>query len=100
MKVKETVSISEKKSEHIYTWIPDKMEAKLQIYGRLSMTINIIIVLDTEKKELLANLRYMDQNTILNILRHIKYVLITTERKLKQVKQVNLKMNCTGKGIL
>lgn len=64
------------------------------------MTINIIIVLDTEKKELLANLRYMDQNTILNILRHIKYVLITTERKLKQVKQVNLKMNCTGKGIL
>lgn len=64
------------------------------------MTINIIIVLDTEKKKLLANLRYMDQNTILNILRHIKYVLITTERKLKQVKQVNLKMNCTGKGIL
>lgn len=64
------------------------------------MTINIIIVLDTEKKKLLANLRYMDQNTILNILRHTKSVLINTERKLKQVKQMNLKMNCTGKGIL
>ena len=51
MKVKKTLSISEKKSEHIYTWILDKMEAKLQIYGRLSMTINIIIVLDTEKKK-------------------------------------------------
>lgn len=64
------------------------------------MTINIIIVLDTEKKKQLANLRYMDQNTILNILRHTKSVLINTERKLKQVKQMNLKMNCTGKGIL
>ena len=42
----------------------------------------------------------MDQNTILNILRHTKSVLINTERKLKQVKQMNLKMNCTGKGIL
>ena len=52
------------------------------------MTINIIIVLNTKKK-----------NTTRNYLRHVKYVLITTEKKMKVVKYTSLFSTVTNEAL-
>lgn len=40
----------------------------------------------------------MTQNTTQIYLKHVKYLLITTEKKVKEVNWVSLKMNDTGMG--
>ena len=40
----------------------------------------------------------MTQNTTQIYLKHVKYLLITTEKKVKEVDWVSLKMNDTGMG--
>lgn len=52
------------------------------------------ITYNAEKNE--ENLWYVTRNTTPNYLTHVKCVMITVEKKMKNVKELNLKMNSTG----